>query len=149
MGHTIEEIQDDLRRANCLIADSQAAADGASSAAEEAYSYSSDAQSNAEESANYAEEAESFIQGILNMLDEGLELETTQSDLIEPLSHLNEKITAIAAVVAEALTHLNAILSDINQEHLPLDPSNCVVAHEFLDPSDEEEEEEEPAEQVS
>tara|TARA_B100000131_G_scaffold282690_1_gene290101 strand:- start:179 stop:622 length:444 start_codon:yes stop_codon:yes gene_type:complete len=147
MGHTIEEIQDDLRRANSLIADSQSAADGASSAAEEAYSYSSDAQSSAEESANYAEEAESYIRGVLDMLDGGLDTNPTESDFIEPLSHLNEKLTAIAAVVADALTHLNSILSDINQEHLPLEPSRCVVTHEFL--PIEEEKEEEQTEQVS
>lgn len=138
MGNTIEEIQNDLRRANSLITDSQTAADGAASAAEEAVSYSTDAHSNAEESATYAEEAEGYIQGVLHMLEKGLDAGANESDFIEPLSFLNEKLTAISAVVAEALTHLNNILSDINQEHLPLDPSKCVVAHEFL-PSKEEE----------
>ena len=146
MGHTIEEIQDDLRRANSLIADSQSAADGAANAAEEAYTSSSDAQASAEESASYAEEAETYIRGVLDMLDGGIDADPAESDFIEPLSLLNEKLTAIAAVGADALTHLNSILADINQEHLPLDPSKCVVTHEFLPI---EEEKEEQTEQVS
>ena len=115
-------------------------------AAEEASTYSSDAQSSAEESASYAEDAEGYIHCVLEMLDDGFDAGANERDFIEPLSHLNEKLTAIASVVADALTHLNNILSDINQEHLPLDPNRCVVAHEFLPITEEEEEQ---TEQVS
>ena len=142
MGHTIEEIREELNRANNYLSDSQSAADGANCAAEEASSYAADAQSNAEEASTYADDAQTYISGVLDMLDEGLDAGANERDFIEPLSLLNEKLTAIAAVMSDALTHLNGILSDINQEHLPLDPNNCVVAHEFIDPSEEEEEKE-------
>jgi uncharacterized phage infection (PIP) family protein YhgE len=147
MGHSIDEIKNELHRANNYISDSQSAADGATCAAEEASSYAADAQSNAEEASTYADDAQQYISSVLDMLDEGLDAVPSESDFIEPLSHLNEKLTAIAAVVADALTHLNSILSDINQEHLPLEPSRCVVTHEFL--PIEEEKEEEQTEQVS
>ena len=147
MGHTIQEIQDQLRSANTYIVDSQSAAEGASNYSEEAYTNASSAQESADEAANYAEEAEGYIREVLEMLDEGIDANHDESDFIEPLSLLNEKLTAIATVVADALTHLNSILSDINQEHLTLDPSRCVVTHEFL--PIEEEVKEEQTEQVS
>ena len=121
MGHTLQEIQDQLRSANTHIVDSQSAAEGAANYSDEAYSNASSAQESADEAANYAEEAEGYIQGVLEMLNEGIDANHDESDFIEPLSLLNEKVTAIAALVNDALTALNGILLDINNQHLPLE----------------------------
>ena len=133
MGHTLQEIQDQLRSANTHIVDSQSAAEGAASYSEEAYSNASSAQESADEAANYAEEAEGYIQGVLEMLNEGIDANHDESDFIEPLSLLNEKVTAIAALVNDALTALNGILLDINNQHLPLDPNTFKVTHKIKD----------------
>jgi len=136
MKHTIEEIKDQLRSANTNIVDSQSAAEGASNYAEEAYSNTSSAQESADEAASYAEEAEGYIRGVLEMLDEGIDANHDESDFIEPLSLLNEKVTAIAALVNDALTALNGILLDINNQHLPLDPNTFKVTHKIKDTED-------------
>ena len=90
MPHTIQEIQDELRSANTNIVDAQSAAEGAANSSEEAYSNASCAQESADEAANYAEEAESYIRSVLEMLDAGIEVESSNNDFIEPLSLLNE-----------------------------------------------------------
>jgi hypothetical protein len=136
MPHTIQEIQDELRSANTCIVDSQSAAEGAANYAEEAYSYASSAQENADEASSYAENAEGYIRGVLEMLDAGIETELSDNNFIEPLSLLNEKVTAIAALVNDALTALNGILLDINNHHLPLDPNTFKVTHTIKDTED-------------
>ena len=136
MPHTIQDIQDELRSANTCIVDSQSAADGAASYSEEAYSSASSAQESAEEASSYAEDAEGYIRSVLEMLDAGVEVESSNNDFIEPLSLLNEKVTAIAALVNDALTALNGILLDINNQHLPLDPNTFKVTHKIKDTED-------------
>ena len=82
MPHTIQDIQDELRSANTCIVDSQSAAEGAANYSDEAYSYASSAQESAEEASSYAEDAEGYIRSVLEMLDAGIEVESSNNDFI-------------------------------------------------------------------
>ena len=141
MGHSIDEIKNELHRANNNLSDSQSAADGAACAAEEAYSYASDAQSSAEEASTYADDAQAYISSVLDMLDDGIEgnEEEISPAIQQSLNHLNEKVTAVAALVNDSLTALNGILLDLNNQHLPLDPNTFTVTHRVNDTEDAQE----------